>query len=440
MQLTEQQVVALAPDAQVATAGKKLGTEKPWSNVGRSARALWGECKGSGSKPYQVRVDRTDLAAKCSCPSRKFPCKHAVGLLLLIAAKPETAAEAEEPQWVSEWLDKRADAQEQKQKRAQAPTEVDEAAQQKRQEKRDKRIDDGVSALALWLADLMRRGLAQVGNEGPAFWEKQAARLVDAQVPGLANRLRALGEQVGAQDDWPGRVLDGLGQLALLIQAWQRREQLSPELRRELELQLGQTMREADVAAQSTPMQDEWQVIAQETENFDRLRVRRTWLLGQQSKRYAMLQHTAVHKQPFAENYLPGSTIRADLHFWPGPYPLRAMTGGNVEMCAASGGFSHAETVAAFLERQADALAANPWLPRLPLVLDDVAPLVQEDGWWAVDTAGTSLPVHAPNIERLWNWMALCGGVPHRVAGEWRDGTFSPLGLYVENRFVALEG
>lgn len=436
MLLTEPQILALAPDAQVANDGKKLGTDKPWSNVGCSARALWGECKGSGSKPYQVRVDRTDLAAKCSCPSRKFPCKHAVGLLLLVAAKPAPAAD--EPQWVAEWLDKRTDAQEKKQQRAQAPAPVDEAAQQKRQEKRDSRIEEGMAALELWLSDLMRRGLAQIGNEGPAFWEKQAARLVDAQAPGLAGRLRLLGEEVGARDDWPARVLDGLGQLALITQAWQRREQLAPELRRELELQLGQTVREADVVAQGAPVRDEWQVIAQETEEFDRLRLRRTWLLGRQSKRYAMLQHTAVNKQSFAENYPPGATIRADLHFWPGAYPLRALTGA-VEASAAPGAFWHAESIAAFLERQADALAANPWLQRLPLVLEEVAPALRDGAWWAVDAAGASLPVRSRSEARLWNWMAHCGGAPRRVAGEWQDGAFSPLGLYVDQRFALLE-
>lgn len=431
--------MALAPDAQVAAAGKKLGTPNPWRGIGASARALWGECKGSGSKPYQVRVDRADYAAKCSCPSHKFPCKHAVGLLLLVAAQPSLAPDGDEPQWVAEWLNKRADAAEQKQKRAQAPAEVDLAAQQKRQEKRDNRIDEGLAALELWMSDLVRRGLAQVGNEGPAFWEKQAARLVDAQAPGLANRLRLLGEEVGTHDDWPQRVLDGLGQIALLLKAWTRKEQLSPELRGELELQIGQVLREAEVVAQGAPLRDQWQVIAQETEEFDRLRLRRTWLLGRQSKRHAMLLHTAVNKQSFTENFLPGASMEADLHFWPGAYPLRALISGNVEACPAPTSFWHAETVETFLDRRATALAANPWLQRMPLVLDSVVPVARDGGWWAVDADANGLPVRSRSLDRLWSWMAHSGGRPCRVAGEWQDGAFSPLGLYADNHFATLE-
>jgi SWIM zinc finger len=43
---------------------------------------VWGLCAGSGKRPYQTVVDLTGPAYKCSCPSRKFPCKHALALLL----------------------------------------------------------------------------------------------------------------------------------------------------------------------------------------------------------------------------------------------------------------------------------------------------------------------------------------------------------------------
>lgn len=63
------------------------GTAKPakWRNLGRDERLVWGECQGSGSTPYQVRVDLVDVTYKCSCPSRKLPCRHTLGLLLMVA-------------------------------------------------------------------------------------------------------------------------------------------------------------------------------------------------------------------------------------------------------------------------------------------------------------------------------------------------------------------
>ena len=88
---TADQVLALAPDAASRKAGSKLGAAGPWSEAGSSDEGtVWGLCKGSGSKPYQTVIDIADAAGpayKCSCPSRKFPCKHALGLLLLWAGE-----------------------------------------------------------------------------------------------------------------------------------------------------------------------------------------------------------------------------------------------------------------------------------------------------------------------------------------------------------------
>ena len=78
-----QRVTSLAPDAKVAAAGLKLAKTGTWSDVGYHESLLWGQCKGSGKNPYQVCADLAASAFRCSCPSRKFPCKHAVGLLHL---------------------------------------------------------------------------------------------------------------------------------------------------------------------------------------------------------------------------------------------------------------------------------------------------------------------------------------------------------------------
>ncbi|HEY6892487.1 MAG TPA: SWIM zinc finger family protein, partial [Solirubrobacter sp.] len=78
-------VEGLAPDPASVAAARKLARSGPWSSVGYDERAVWGLCKGSGARPYQASVDLAGPAFKCSCPSRKFPCKHALALLLLWA-------------------------------------------------------------------------------------------------------------------------------------------------------------------------------------------------------------------------------------------------------------------------------------------------------------------------------------------------------------------
>src|SRR3954469_9795992 len=123
---TAAQVNSLAPDASSQKAGAKLGVPGPWSDTGyhESERLLWGDCKGSGSKPYQVTVSvaDSDTAYACTCPSRKFPCKHALGLLLLWAAGTIGDADAL-PQRAEAWSASRRDRAEKSAARSAAKAE-----------------------------------------------------------------------------------------------------------------------------------------------------------------------------------------------------------------------------------------------------------------------------------------------------------------------------
>ncbi|WP_301130614.1 SWIM zinc finger family protein, partial [Streptomyces cacaoi] len=110
---TAEQISALAPDAASRKAGSKLSTARPWSATGTDGSAVWGLCKGSGSRPYQTVVDLDGGQGpgyKCSCPSRKFPCKHALGLLLLWAQEPQAVPDTAEepPEWAGAWLESRS--------------------------------------------------------------------------------------------------------------------------------------------------------------------------------------------------------------------------------------------------------------------------------------------------------------------------------------------
>src|SRR5678815_5061397 len=101
-------VLDLAPDASSASAARGCSNPGKWVTIGRSDVALWGEFQGSGSKPYQTQVDLREPAFKCSCPSRKFPCKHGLGIMLIFASGENAIAQAKRPQWVDEWMSTRA--------------------------------------------------------------------------------------------------------------------------------------------------------------------------------------------------------------------------------------------------------------------------------------------------------------------------------------------
>ena len=105
---TTDQVLALASDSASRKAGSKLATPGPWSGTGSSREGMvWGLCRGGAGTPYRTAVDVAPAvggsgpAYTCSCPSRKFPCKHALGLLLLWAGGEEAVPTGREPKWAA---------------------------------------------------------------------------------------------------------------------------------------------------------------------------------------------------------------------------------------------------------------------------------------------------------------------------------------------------
>ncbi|MFE1598947.1 SWIM zinc finger family protein [Methylobacterium sp. ID0610] len=191
MSLTTAQILDLAPDAPSRKAGQDQAKPAKWSGLGRTGTVIWGEIKGSGASPYRTVADLSGPASKCTCPSPKFPCKHALGLMLVDAASSLPAGEP--PDWAAAWSRGREARAAAAETRAREPAKpVDEKAQAKRRQAREDRVSAALDELDLWLRDLMRRGLATARGEPDAFWDRMAGRLVDGQAAGLARRVRAL--------------------------------------------------------------------------------------------------------------------------------------------------------------------------------------------------------------------------------------------------------
>src|SRR3954452_23540118 len=85
----------LAPDGRVLRAARELAVPGRWSLLETGGGGAWGELQGSGAAPYRVEARLDGPAGRCTCPSRKQPCKHALALLLLAAEEPERFVAAE---------------------------------------------------------------------------------------------------------------------------------------------------------------------------------------------------------------------------------------------------------------------------------------------------------------------------------------------------------
>ncbi|MFJ8188481.1 SWIM zinc finger family protein [Streptomyces sp. NPDC096094] len=429
---TVDQVLALAPDAASRRAGGKLGTAGPWSEAGSSDEgAVWGLCKGSGSEPYQTVVDIADMsgpAYKCGCPSLKFPCKHALGLLLLWAGGDGVVPGATAPEWAERWIAGRRERAAEKRTAGSpgsAAGTADPEAARRRAEQRAGRITAGATELEQRLTDLLRGGLAGAERTGYELWEETAARMVDAQASGLASRVRELGAIPSSGPGWPVRLLEECSLLHLLDQGWLRREQLPDGLAATVRARVG-----LSASADGPAVRDRWLVLAQYDTADTRLTTRRIWLYGAETDRAVLLlSYGAAGRAP--EPALPvGLALDAEVSAYPGAGQQRAALGRQFEPPTPTELRPKGMTTSQAAGRYGEALRDDPWLESVPVTLDQVVPVPDGDHWQLADADGdTALPLApaAGNRAGLWRLVALSGGAPVKVFGECGHRGFTPL-------------
>ena len=434
---TADQVLALAPDAASRKAGSKLGAAGPWSEAGSSDEGtVWGLCKGSGSKPYQTVVDIAGAAGpayKCSCPSRKFPCKHALGLLLLWAADDAAVPPGPEPEWAEQWTAGRRRRAEERKAGDGSGTpsgSADPEAARRRAERRAERVTSGAVELEQRLADLLRGGLATAEQSGYGLWEETAARMVDAQAQGLAGRVRELGAIPSTGPGWPVRLLEECALLHLLGQGWLRRERLPDGLAATVRSRMG-----LPASADGPPLRDRWLVLAQYDTTDPRLTTRRIWLHGADSHRTVLLlSYGAAGRAP--ELALPvGLTLEAEVSAYPGAGQPRVALGEQFAPPAPAAIRPPGMTTSRAAARYGDALRDDPWLESVPVTLDRVVPAPDGDSWQLADAdedAALPLTPVARSRPGLWRLVALSGGAPVRVFGEYGHQGFTPLTAWPE--------
>ena len=341
-------------------------------------------------------VDLSGPAYRCSCPSRKFPCKHVLALLLLVrrfgAGRRGGSAR------LGRFLAHRPRGQGQPRTIRRAGQPKDPRAAARRAEQRETRVASGLAELDRWLCDQVRQGLAASQQAGYAHWDDIAARMVDAQAPGLAERLRALASVPHSGAGWDGRLLEEYALLHLIAVAYRRQAELPTPLRDTVRSRIGFSLRQADVLAGGQPIRDHWQVLARRDLEQDRIRTRRTWLRGRKTGRDALLLSFAAAGQALDDSLAVGADADADLVFYPGAVPLRAVLARHDDGAPGGGppdgGPPDGGTIAGLLAGYAAALAADPWL----------------DSWLAVVEI---IPVRAP-VPSVRGADAGGGGSPGR--------------------------
>lgn len=457
-------VQELSPDQASLNAAKKLLNPKKWPLRGKNASSntIWGQCQGSGANPYYTMADVVDHGYKCTCPSRKFPCKHVLALLWQFSEQAIDFTEGTPPDWVNEWLGRRrkststaatatAKDRTESTRTENTPTEstptesalksihnteikteqhltTDEQA--KRQAQKSKRAEQNKAkteasiTLCLhefqsWIDDQLRTGITGFLKDINTRCRRISARLVDAKASALASRVDELPAKILSLpvEQQAHSIFKELGQLVLLSDAWladcndaDTRAAVATSETKEAVLTQHNSQQQTGV----------WEKVG------ERIQTRRDGLIRHESWLVRLDNNSAKNTEPSVPHvallldHYPASTgkreiqvsagsyIEGTLAYYPSRQPLRAFfIEHNIVAHTADSHWPLTKNhIFTHYQQQ---LARIPWLEYVPHILNGgrIAEQTQGNYWWTDDTNNLALPLSNAHLPELLLGSAL---------------------------------
>ena len=209
-EVTEQQILAMAPNPAAASNGKKISQKGGFVKLERTQddTLYMGECTGSGKNNYITSADYIDEdnpVFRCTCPSRQFPCKHSLALMYEMLAKKEFGI-CEVPEDILKKREKKQAKESKANEAAKPESEMTEEEKQKAEKKKAsaartaknakvkklKSQIEGLDMVEKVVNELMAAGLGTIGGASLKTYQQLAKQMGDYYLPGpqrLCNQL-----------------------------------------------------------------------------------------------------------------------------------------------------------------------------------------------------------------------------------------------------------
>jgi hypothetical protein len=310
----------------------------------------------------------------------------------------------------------------------------------KRAEQRFAKVQAGMQDLELWLRDLVRQGLVIAQGKPYSFWDDTAARLVDAQAPGVAGMIREMGSVSFSGVGWEDRLLGRLGRVYLLIEGFRRLDTLPLDVQTDIRTQIGWTQSQEELLAKEG-IKDNWLILGQRVEESDNLKTQRIWLWGERTKKNALILNFVYGSQSLDNSFVTGNCIDAELVFFESAYPLRALVKSKNDIKVQIPTIYSYSNIREMMPNYAESLSINPWLEQFPVIIDSLIPCqnnYQNNVDWCVYDSNKHQLILKPNFQKGWQLLALSGGYPLKIFGEWDGEYFLPLSAVDGDNLVSL--
>ena len=250
----------------------------------------------------------------------------------------------------------------------------------------------------------------------------------------MARLVKEMGSISHSGAGWQERLLSQLGRVYLLNEAFKRCHTLPIPVQTDIRTQIGFSQNQQELSTQQG-IDDSWLILGQSLTEEDRLKIQRTWLWGKQTQQKALILNFAHGSQPLDISLVPGSCINAEFVFFESAYPLRAIVKNRqdeVTQVDTMPGYSNISTM---VGEYSQALAKNPWIEKFPAPMRGVIPIKQNNNWFVRDEDKHLLALKS-RFKNNWQLLALSGGYPIDIFGEWDGEYFLPVSVWVDNRFI----
>lgn len=420
---TFEQLLGLSPDHFTIRSGYGNATPQKWRFLGAEQEVVWGLFDNKKRPPFQVALLLDEMYFSCTCLSRRFPCQHIIGLLLMYSQSADRFKKDSFPPWLRERQHQAASVW--NQPNPAKLVDVDTLGE----------LRNGLSELEKWLHDLIQNGLATLPDKKKAYFETIATRMWDIQALTLTSKLLELANIDKTQPDWPKQYLRQLGPLALLIQGFKKFESQPPPVQADLLAATGRPL--PLYSSHAATHHDQWLVLGQLSETSASHQKLVTWVWGIENSKVARLEQSINGKHPAGVCYITGSLLRGAVQFGESAWPLRAQFVEKpllqVDPLPPIGEASFRNAVGQY----ATAKRHNPWIEQFPLVLSACLPIQENGRWLILDQQQNILPL-VPSFNYGWHLAALSGGQPIGIFGMWNGRILDPLSVLVDAQWIDL--
>lgn len=185
IKISEEQLTKLAPNLNAISNGRRISKNGDFITLYKTAdeSMIFGECKGSGKKPYNTSIDFIDEnnpVFRCSCPSRQFPCKHGIAIAFEWLSQKKFKI-SEIPEDILQKRNNQAARKEKKAENASKPKKTNTSAAKKKAQKQL----EGLEVAEKFVKDIMRQGISSLSGTALSMYENLAKEMGNYYLSGI---------------------------------------------------------------------------------------------------------------------------------------------------------------------------------------------------------------------------------------------------------------